>query len=216
MKKTLLNVLGATVVMAIVASCGTKDSTVQTGDAQDAAAAAGADYTVSTDETTLAWSAEKVGGAHNGVVKLAGGLLNVVGGNIEAGKFDVDLNTIQVEDITDAEQNANLVGHLKSDDFFSVEKFPLSSFEITGVEKGAVADSVTVNGNLTIKGISKNISIPAYVAVDSTSANVVADFAIDRTEWDIKYKSGKFFPELGDKAIKDAIKFKLNLKASKN
>jgi polyisoprenoid-binding protein YceI len=103
---------------------------------------------------------------------------------------------------------------MMSDDFFSTEKFPTSTFEITEVKAGE-SGMVNVSGNLTIKGISKNITIPAKIAKDDKGAQVDATFSIDRTEWDIRYGSGKFFTDLGDKLINDAIDFKLALKATK-
>lgn len=218
MKQTLFSLTTLAGLTFFMSSCGSKTETVETTGAQTVAEVGGdaKTYTVLNDETTLNWTAtEKMGGGHNGKIKVSAGKLEVLGNEIKAGKFDIDMQSIQVEDVTDPQKNAKLVGHLKNDDFFSVDKFAVSTFEITAVEKAASPDSAYVDGNLTIKGITKNIRIPAKVSVDSVHTNVWADFSIDRTEWDIKYKSGKLFPELGDKAINDAIQFSLVLKASK-
>lgn len=218
MKVNFLHVLSVSTAVTLMSACGSKTETVKTEDAQNVVQAdnTAKEYAVSLGETSLEWKAtEKVGGGHNGKIKLAGGTLNVAGTELKAGKFEIDMASIQVDDVTDPQKNAKLVGHLKNDDFFAVDKFGKSTFEITAVEKGNTPDSATVKGNLTIKDITKNISIPAKITVDSANANVWADFSIDRTQWDIKYKSGKVFPELGDKAIDDAIQFKLALKAVK-
>jgi len=217
MKKTLLSVLSASTLVLFMAACGSKGDTVKTEGEQAAAKgdSTAVEYTVSSDETVLEWKAtEKVGGGHNGQIKVTGGNLNVAANEIKAGKFDIDMTTIRVDDITDPQKNAKLVGHLKNDDFFSVDKFPKSAFEITAVEKGATPDSSVIKGNLTIKDITKNISIPAKVTVSPEKVDAVAAFSIDRTEWNIKYKSGKFFADLGDNVINDAIEFKLSLKAA--
>jgi polyisoprenoid-binding protein YceI len=218
MKKSLLSVLGASTLVMFMSACGPKTETVKTDGAQDAAKvdSTAKEYIVSTDETVLEWKAtKKVGGGHNGQIKVNGGMLNIAANELKAGKFEVDMNSIAVSDVTDPQKNAKLVGHLKADDFFSVEKFATSTFEITAVEKGSTADSAKVQGNLTIKDITKNITIPAKVSIDSAKADVWATFSIDRTEWKIEYKSGKIFPKLGDEAINDAIEFKLTLKATK-
>lgn len=218
MKKTFASVLGASTMVLFLAACGAKNDTVDAQAAQDAAKAdsTAKEYVVSADETVLEWKAtEKMGGGHNGQIKVANGTLSVVGKNLTAGSFEIDMASIRVDDVTDPQKNAKLVGHLKNDDFFSVEKFPKSKFEITAVEKGSTPDSAHVKGNLTIKDITKNISIPAKITVDSAAVTANAEFSIDRTEWDIRYKSGKFFADLGDNVINDAINFKLSLKAKK-
>lgn len=217
MKKTNISVIAASALVILLSACGPKTETVKTEDAQNVAKAdsSAKDYTVSVDETTLEWKATELGGGgHNGKIKLGSGTLHVEANQLTAGKFDIDMNSIQVDDITNPSKNAKLVSHLKNDDFFSVDKHPTASFEITAVEKGN-ADSSSVKGNLTIKGITKNIAIPAKITIDEASTNVSANFSIDRTQWDIKYRSGKFFPQIGDEAINDAIEFKLTLKATK-
>ncbi|MFM2285794.1 MAG: hypothetical protein RLZZ543_1291 [Bacteroidota bacterium] len=114
------------------------------------------------------------------------------------------------------EFNAKLLGHLKSDDFFSVEKNPEAQFEIVKVEAASDAASgnnSTVTGNLTIKGIAKSITFPANITIEPAQLTAKAEFNIDRTEWDIKYGSGKFFQDLGDKMINDEFTVKFNLTA---
>jgi polyisoprenoid-binding protein YceI len=99
-----------------------------------------------------------------------------------------------------------------------VAKFPTSKFEITGAEKLAQADSLGNNykimGNLTIKDVTKNITIPANVSMDSTQFTATSKFNIDRADFNVQYGSGKFFKNLGDKAIGDIIEYDLNLKAT--
>lgn len=202
--------------MLVLSSCGNKNGS-EAGDAQNAATAdsTAKEYAVIADQTTLSWAAtKKVGGGHNGNINVSSGTLNIAGTEIKAGKFEVDMKSISVADITDPKKNADFVGHMMADDFFSVEKYQTSTFEISAVEKGATADSANVKGNLTIKGITKNINIPAKVSVADNKADVSAKFSIDRTEWEIKYGSGKFFTDLGDKVINDNIDFTLSLKAA--
>lgn len=218
MNRSFIRVFSTSSFVILLAACGPKNETVKTDGAQEAARtdAGTKEYTLAENGTVLEWKAtEKVGGGHNGQIKVTGGTLGVEAGALKTGKFEIDMNTIRVDDITDPKKNAKLVGHLKNEDFFAVDKFPTATFEITAVEKGRVPDSAQVKGNLTIKGITKNIAIPARIVTDSTRVDVAAAFSIDRTEWDIKYKSGKFFEDLGDNVINDAIQFKLALKADR-
>jgi polyisoprenoid-binding protein YceI len=215
MKKTLVNVLGGATLMLLLSSCGNKASNTEGEKTAAQADSAAKEYVVSSEESSLGWTAtKKIGGGHNGKIKLSSGNLNLAGSEVKAGKFDIDMKSISCDDITDPKKNADFLGHMSSDDFFSVENFPMSSFEITGSEKAAEAGMTNVKGNLTIKGITKNITIPAKVTVEGETAKVAADFSIDRTEWDIKYNSGKFFTDLGDRIINDNIDFKLDLSAS--
>lgn len=215
MKKTVITTFGVASLVLFLASCGSKTAKTEDEQAAAQADANAKEFTVSADQTTLEWAGtKKIGGGHRGKVKVASGTLNILGSDVKAGKFEIDMKSITCEDLTDPKKNADFVGHMLSDDFFSVEKFPTASFEITGTEKGAQDGITNVKGNLTIKGITKNINIPAKVVVEGDTAKVTAEFSIDRTEWDIKYGSGKFFSDLGDRIINDNIDFKLSLTAS--
>jgi polyisoprenoid-binding protein YceI len=121
-------------------------------------------------------------------------------------------------DITNAEYNQKLIGHLKSDDFFAVEKHPRANFKITSVApiKGAIAGAAnyTVNGNLTIKGITNPVSFPAVIAFNNNTITAKsAPITLNRTKWDIRYGSKTFFENIGDKAIYDDFTVQFNLVA---
>jgi len=206
-------------VATVFASCG--GSAVKTEEGQTAAAADSAAKTYKLDAaaSSVEWVAKKVTGQHNGTLALKGGELNVKGGQVAAGSFNMDMTSIKVLDLTDATMNGKLTGHLNSPDFFDTQKNPESSFEIVSVEAiagaAAGAPNYTVKGNLTIKGIKKAITFPATITVADTEVKANAEFDIDRTEWDIKYGSGKFFQDLGDKMINDnfTVKFAIVAKA---
>ena len=172
---------------------------------------------IDTTASTMNWLGKKVTGQHNGTIKIAGGEVGLDNsGSVVGGNFEMDMRTITDIDLTDAEWNYKLITHLKSEDFFSAEKFPKSKFEITKVEP--LSDPAkpnfnsTVSGNLSIKGITKSISFPASIKMENGTLTSFADFEIDRTQWDIKYGSGKFFENLGDKMINDNfnISFKIS------
>ena len=172
-------------------------------------------YTVNPEASTLNWKGFKPTGSHYGTVALKEGSFTVENGSLSSGKFTFDMNSIIDLDMpADDEYNGKLVGHLKSSDFFDVENFPLSMFEITEVAKAE--SGYAVKGNLTIKNTTKPVE---FVAALSTSENGVVlkaeTFKIDRTEFDIKYKSTKFFDNLKDKFINDEFEVSFEVKASK-
>jgi len=171
-------------------------------------------YSVSTQKSTLKWTGKKVTGQHNGSVALSAGTLMVENNVLTGGKFDIDLKTITCEDLKDAEYNAKLVGHLKSDDFFSVEKSPIAAVEIVSATKKA-GDSYDITAKLTIKGITKDITFPATVKVTGKNVVAVAKITVDRSKFDIRYGSSSFFEGLGDKAIDNEFMIDVTLAATK-
>lgn len=120
------------------------------------------------------------------------------------------MKSIVCDDIKDAEYNGKLVGHLKSDDFFSVDKNPVSKFVITKATVKA-GNKYTITGNLTIKGKTKAITFPAYVNVVNGKVAAQATFNVDRSDFDVKFGSASFFDGLGDKVIYDDFNVSLNL-----
>ncbi|MCS6818745.1 MAG: YceI family protein [Chitinophagales bacterium] len=175
-------------------------------------------FDADVSQSKLAWTGKKIGGKHNGLVKIKSGFISFKDGKPEAGKFEIDLTTISCSDLTDPAKNADLVNHLKSDDFFSVEKYPISTLTITKfspIEKAPKGQpNYKVFGNLNIKGKNNPIEFPAYIDVKGKTLTGKADFSIDRTKWDITYKSGTIFPSLADKAIADNIDFSVFIKAT--
>ncbi len=222
MRKVQLIILGAGIVLGttVLTSCG-GNKTVDATDAQAVAKGEGdAVYQINNTESVIDWTGKKtlVESAHNGTISISEGSITVDGGVITAGSFIIDMKSITCTDLTDADMNAKLVGHLTSADFFAVDSFPTSTFAITSVNKNTQADSLTNNyiiaGNLTIKGIDKNIEFPANVTIENGTLSAKATFSIDRTQWDVKYGSGSLFSDLGDKAISDAIEYNVTLKAN--
>ena len=159
------------------------------------------DLKVNVEESSVQWVGKKVTGQHNGTIQLTGGRLEVEAGTLVGGLFTIDMTTINCEDLS-GDTKGKLEGHLKSDDFFGVEKYPTSTFVITkAVPQGP--GQYKVIGNITIKGTTEEIQFP--VAVEDKGGKMVAtaDITIDRSKFDIRYGSGSFFDNLGDKTIYD-------------
>ena len=103
-----------------------------------------------------------------------------------------------------------LIGHLKSADFFNVEKFPTATFKVTSAVKKSEKE-VLLKGTMTILGKSQPVEVLAQIEKTKTGGKGHANLVIDRTRWDIRYGSDKFFKNLGDKIIKDEIDLELSL-----
>lgn len=171
-------------------------------------------YTVDTEKSSVEWIGKKVTGQHNGTIKLASGNLVVSGNAIKDGSIVIDMNSIVILDLQ-GNSNKNLSNHLRSDDFFSVENHPTAKFDITKVTS-AGADRVNVTGNLTIKGITKPLTFPASVKKQGDVIVAVAKgVKVNRTQYEIKYRSKSFFGDIGDKAIDDEFELSFNLVAKK-
>lgn len=168
---------------------------------------------VNKTESTVTWKAAKVTGEHWGYVPISNANLDYSKGKITGGSFEMDMVNLTVEDLTDPKSKGNLTNHLKSDDFFSVEKFNKSTFKITEAKSSNGTD-YTITGTLTIKGISQTVSFPAKVSVAGNKMTATGQITFDRTKFDIKYRSGSYFEDLADKMIYDEVKLDVKLVAT--
>jgi polyisoprenoid-binding protein YceI len=171
-------------------------------------------YKVDEQNSKVTWLAKKVTGEHSGNVKVSNGTLTLDNNVLKGGSFDIDTRTISVTDITDAEANGKLLGHLKSDDFFAVEKFPAAKFVISSA-KSTGAGKYEVKGKLTIKGITNEVTFPATVKTEGNKVQADARITVDRTKYGIKFRSKNFFENLGDKTISDDFELNVTLNATK-
>ncbi len=172
-------------------------------------------YIANAGSSTVAWKGSKPAKTHNGTIAISEGYLAFDKDKLSGGNFVIDMKTIKNLDIEDKEYNGKLVGHLSSADFFDVENHAFSVFTITGVEDNG--DKVMVKGNLTIKSIKKNIEFPATITMSDTTVTFKSEpFTIDRTEWGVKYNSGKFFEDLKNKLINDEIELAIEVVATKS
>ncbi len=155
-------------------------------------------FKANVEKSELKWTAKKVTGQHTGHIKLIDGVLTVKDNKIVSGTFNIDMKSITDDDLTDAGYNQKLIGHLKTDDFFGVEKFPVTTLVLS--ESTIFVDNQTdANGNLTIKGITNPITFKVIRNGNTYSANI----AVNRAKFDVRYGSGSFFDNLGDKVIDD-------------
>jgi len=194
--KNSLNILGG--ILAFIALSAFNPSPVAT-----------TFYSIDASSSTVQWKGSKfTGSAHEGFVKLREGGLQVTDGVITAGKFTIDMTTITCTDLEGAKHD-KLVGHLKSDDFFSVEKFKTANLAIISADA-----QNNVKANLTIKGKTHEVTFPVTVNEANGAVTATATITIDRSKYDVRYGSNSFFDNLGDKAISNDITFVVTLKGS--
>lgn len=171
-------------------------------------------YKVDVATSTVEWTGTKPSGSHNGTIKISEGSIEVKKDKPQSGNFTLDMATINDTDL-EGRGKEGLEKHLKGADFFDVEKNPTATFEITGFapigEKQNVmleGANYNVSGNLSLKGVSKNVTFPAAIWVKDKVLTAAADFNIDRTEWGMNYGA--------DGKIAKEIKLKLNITANKD
>ena len=213
------NFLKLSTIVAFTAfmSCNDKAKEADTTEAEDVAVAeaTAVTYKANTDESMIEWKGFKPTGTHTGVIEVENGTVMVEDGEVTSGNFEIDMSTIEVQDIPkEDENNAKLTGHLTSPDFFDVEQYPTAKFEVTGMEE---KDGKTMlSGNLTMKDATNNISFPVTTSMDDSMMTLTSEtFTIDRSKWNVKYGSKSFFDNLGDKFINDDIELKVTLVAEK-
>lgn len=158
-------------------------------------------FDINTETSKLEWLGKKVTGEHYGTINFQGGNFTLEHNQVVGGVATVDMTSIVVSDLTDAEMNAKLTGHLNSEDFFNTANFPTATLEFT---QGATANELI--GKLTIKDITQDVVINANLADVEGQPTITGTMTVDRTLYDIKYGSGKFFDNLGDKTINDEFK----------
>jgi polyisoprenoid-binding protein YceI len=153
---------------------------------------------IDMNRSVVNWTGKKIGGSHDGEIKISNGYFELKDGNILNGMVVMDMNSITNNDLKDEGYNQKLVGHLKSDDFFGVEQYPTATFQVSQASKFRNGKA-TVWGVLTIKGKSENISFDVH----KKGSEYTSQIRVDRSKFNVRYGSNSFFDNLGDKAIDD-------------
>lgn len=176
-------------------------------------------YVLDAARSGIEWTGKKIliaGWVDHGTVGASSGTATIAGGEIASGTVTTDMTTIAVKTTAGGKDRGQdmLSRHLKSADFFDVEQFPTAVFTFTRSTTGA--DGVrTVDGDLTIRGITKPVSFPAVIAMDGDSIRLRGSMKLDRTAWDIKFRSSKFFSDIGDQVIDDYFTLDLDIVGTK-
>ncbi|RKR04936.1 polyisoprenoid-binding protein YceI [Flavobacterium sp. 90] len=169
-------------------------------------------FKIVSSNSNVEWTGRKVTGAHNGTIGIKEGNFILNGGKVKGGNIVINTSTIKILDITDAATNEQFAGHLASDDFFSIEKFPTASFDILSVKE--ISDNTYyLEGNLTIKDISHVVGFEASLENAENAITLSGKLVIDRTKYDIRFRSGNFFKDLGDTLIYNDFELDFNITA---
>lgn len=177
-------------------------------------AQAQANFGANLEASVVVWKGYKVTGQHTGTVKLKNGNVQFTNGVLTGGSFTMDMNSINCTDL-EGEWAGKLVGHLKSDDFLGVATYPTSTFVITRAIPQDSKGNYKIIGNLTIKGITKEVKFLANAVEANGTVTSSGKLTIDRSEFNMRYGSGSFFDGLGDKTIYDEFDLQINLVAGK-
>lgn len=218
--KRIFSLAFVTAVVFMSCNSAPKADEATTEEQQEAAAAEGVTYKVDTTQVAQFIGTKPVG-QHQGTFNVAEGEIFVKNDAIvSGGKLVFDINSLKITD-ADTSGASKLAGHLLSPDFFDAANHPTAVFEITAVEE-YVADSTnnivldgatnTVKGNLTLKGVTKNVSFPAAITVTPGTVTTRANFNINRTDWGLVYGNDQ---SLGDKFIRPEVNISFSITASK-
>jgi polyisoprenoid-binding protein YceI len=164
-------------------------------------------FKIVSTQSNIDWAGKKVTGAHNGTIAVKEGEIVLTDGKLTGGKFVIDTTSIKILDITDPVTNAQFAGHLASDDFFSTEKYPEATLKITSVSGNHV------EGNLTIKGIIHPTGFDVAVNVNGDQLTATGKLVVDRTKYEMKFRSGNFFKDLGDTLIYNDFELNVSVTA---
>ena len=192
-------------MLIILASCNTNPNQASTQQAQGVATADNI-YNIETAQSQITWTGREVStSSHYGTLDFVSGNFEISNGAIVNGEFIVDMTSINNQDMQ-GDSKARLEGHLKSDDFFSVESYPTAAISINSSE--LISDGKwNVSADLSIKGFTHPVNFEMISSEDGWSANLV----FDRSKYDVRFRSGSFFENLGDKLIYDDIELSVNL-----
>jgi len=173
-------------------------------------------YEVDVSKSNIEWVGEKFTGEHSGDLSFKSGEIVMAGHGIAAASFVVDMTSIKCTDM-EGERASDLESHLSDDDFFYTEKFPEASIAMVSAKQQPPDDSgnnFLLKANLTIKGITNEISFPLLLKLADNKVTLKAIVVFDRTKWGIHYKSKSVFDDLGDRFIYDDIRLNISLTAN--
>jgi polyisoprenoid-binding protein YceI len=222
MKNNLL-LAGLVTSVLFSASCGDnapKGDTATIQQQQQTTAIQGIRYAVDTSASRIRFVGHGVGKNHPGVFKLSSGEVAVANNQITGGSFIINIKSMDLEQ-KGGMFDEKLRPHLMSGDFFDADKFGDAKFEITNVkpyERNTADTSIvqganfSVSGNLTLKGVTKNVTFPSKIDLDGNTLKATGNFDIDRTQWQMNYGNDK---TLGDKFISEKVNIELRLEARK-
>lgn len=172
-------------------------------------------YRVDVEKSVLSWEGHRFfGGMHTGNIDLRDGALQVAADKLTGGSFRIDMNSIVVTDVQ-GDPAERLAAHLKTEDFFDAGNHPVATFRLKHIDYAGDRRAAIV-GDITIRGITQQISFPAEIAINDGKLHAVAaGIRVDRTVHGSQYGSVSFFRDLGRKIVNDEFVLNVELFAKK-
>ena len=218
-----LKLIAKVFLLALIISCGSDKKEPKTEEIKTTSnTELTGDYIVDNNNSLIKWVGRKPGESHNGTIKIENGEMSFEKGELLMGNFIMDMTSIEVNDLKKGDGKEDLESHLKGtvegkeDHFFNVVKYPKANFSITKVDK--TEGKYILNGNLTIKGITKPVEIVSMLSIGANQEEIKltsVPFKINRTQWGIEFMSKSIFDDLKDKFIDDEIELEIMVKARK-
>ena len=209
MKKILL------ILFLFLAGCGTKKDTEISSNSSNIISPEQGLYSVVIDETELLWIGKELSTKiHTGTLNLSNGLIQVDNDKTITGNVTINMSTINVTDLQGRAKEM-LEGHLRSADFFEVENFSEATLSFKSKSFNKLKNQIYFEGELTIKDISNPIIFNATLLESSPYLKAKAILSFDRSKYDVRFRSGSFFENLGDKLILDDIDVNITLVTKK-
>lgn len=192
-----------------------KDGYATEGSGKDAAHAPDGGYPIDAEQSVFRWTGRNLFNQHNGRIAFKSGSLEIVDGLLTGGTVALDMTHIICSDLKDSGMIAGLIGHLASDDFFSVNDFPEASFELSDsqpIENATSGDSnLKLEGSLTLRGTSQPVEMLAQLTYLGGKLGLQGHFDVDRSQFGSEYGSGKIFEKLGQHVVNDKISVSFQL-----
>jgi len=161
-------------------------------------------YTADVEATKLTWVGRKISSGHDGTIDLKDGSLIIGADGQINGKFNIDMSSISVSDLQGGGKKS-LERHLKNEDFFDVNNFPIATLEFSSRTEDIIANKLSLASELTVKNITNPLKFSAQIIEATPQLKIKADIVFDRSIYDVRYGSGKFFENLGDRLILDEV-----------
>ena len=173
-------------------------------------------HQVNVAKSRIEWTGRNLLSAHCGTIKLRSGQIEVTDARPVRGGFTLDMDSIENSDIPDSQLRQVLIRHLKSDDFFDVQRFPVAELQISKItplpDPRSGSPNCEVAGKLTLRAVTGEILFRAILA-PTPDGLLAADahFDIDRTRWNVLYGSGRFYEKLGKHLVNDDVSLALKV-----
>ena len=203
------------ILLLFLVGCGAKKDTEISSNSLNKISPEQGVYSVVIDETELSWIGKELSTKiHTGTLNLSNGIIQVDKDKTITGNVTINMSTINVTDLQGRAKEM-LEGHLRSADFFEVKNFPDATLSFKSKSFNKLKNQINFEGELTIKDISNPILFNATLLESSPYLKAKAILSFDRSKYNVRFRSGSFFENLGDKLILDDIDVNITLVTKK-